>query len=177
MNYDVILVFLDNLISLSDSGVGPALSTSLVNINPGKSFDLDLLGMGRRSTGESKAEGSNDSPATGADLLIDFSDEVEVPQQTGIMLQAEIDDTFGIFAQQQQSSSQKANADKMIVRIRDEETEDEAAKLVRSFTSGRKSDGVKVKKKQVEEDDCDDNDKVKFWLHSKKKKKKKFSNI
>lgn len=159
----MLIIILDNLISLSDSGVGPALSTSLININPGKSFNLDLLGMGSRSTGERKTEDSN--AATGTDLLIDFSDEVQVPQQTGIMLQAEIDDTFGIFSKQQQQSSQKANADKMIVRVCDEEIEDEAAKLVRSFTSGRKSDAVKVKKKQEEEqeeekrmDDCNGND-------------------
>ncbi|ODN01443.1 hypothetical protein Ocin01_05247 [Orchesella cincta] len=109
-----------NLISLSDSGLAP-----------NSPFPSSSAAVTTSSNGRKDRSLLINSSGNKSGLLIDLTDEVQVPASQGIMTLAEIDDTFGIFNKAPPSHP----------RVKQVVENDEASKLVRSFTSGRKSDG------------------------------------
>lgn len=88
--------------------------------------DSDFHGLGS-SGGLYNSDNKNlpcDDSATATDLLIDFSDEVQVPVPPRVLLQAEVDDTFGIFSMAQQSRQESESVSRAPVATAGTDSED-----------------------------------------------------
>lgn len=125
-------LFTENLISLSDSGVGSVMSASFSSPN------CHFIRSSRAPQDSASINGVEPKArdAVDAEVLIDLTDAVQIPLPSAILTQAEVDDTFGIYSQATDLSDgnkiQKNDQDTPRLST----TENEASKLVRSFTCG-----------------------------------------